>query len=278
MEKTIGKLFNSSSSGEKGDAVKKLIEQSTPNTDFFLMVLLSVAMASFGLVLNSAAVVIGAMLIAPVLSPILSLAMGIVMFNENVIRRAVFTLAKSLAFAIGTAFVIGLFFASKSDMQATEIVSRTAPSLIDAAVAIVAGFAASFALVKPKLSEAIPGIAISVSLVPPLAVTGLGLATLDFAVAKGAFLLFFINILGIIFASVFVFSSMNLYTKRGTADRAIKDAEKAEEEKVVITEKETQDAKPLQKDPQLAQNELENSIEEVATPAVEQEVIEGKVE
>jgi uncharacterized hydrophobic protein (TIGR00271 family) len=276
MEKTIGQLFNSSSSGEKSDAVKKLIDQSTPNMDFFLMVILSVAMASFGLILDSAAVVIGAMLIAPVLSPILSLAMGIVMFNENLIKRATFTLGKSLVFAVGSAFVIGLFFASKEGIQVPEILSRTSPSLLDAAVAVVAGFAASFALVKPKLSETIPGIAISVSLVPPLAATGLGLATFNLAVAKGAFLLFFINVLGIIFASVFVFSSMNLYTKRGTADRAIKEAEKAEEEKVGIVEKEVKEAKPLQKNPEVAKDELENSLEEVAV--AEEEVIEIKSE
>jgi uncharacterized hydrophobic protein (TIGR00271 family) len=276
MEKTIGQLFNSSSSGEKSNAVKKLIDQSTPNMDFFLMVILSVAMASFGLILDSAAVVIGAMLIAPVLSPILSLAMGIVMFNENLIKRATFTLGKSLLFAVGAAFVIGLFFASKEGVQVPEILSRTSPSLLDAAVAVVAGFAASFALVKPKLSESIPGIAISVSLVPPLAATGLGLATFNLAVAKGAFLLFFINVLGIIFASVFVFSSMNLYTKRGTAERAIKDAEKAEEEKVEIVEKEVKEAKPLNKDPEATKDELENSIEEVAV--AEEEVIEQKSE
>jgi uncharacterized hydrophobic protein (TIGR00271 family) len=272
MEKTIGKLFNSSSSGEKGHAVKKLIDQSTPNMDFFLMVILSVAMASFGLLLNNAAIVIGAMLIAPVLSPILSLAMGIVMFNESLIRRAVLTLGKSLLFAIGAAFVIGLLFGTKEGLIVPEVLARTTPNLLDAAVAVVAGFAASFALIKPKLSETIPGIAISVSLVPPLAVTGLGLATFNLAIAKGAFLLFLINILGIIFAAVFVFSSMNLYTKRGTAERAIKDADDAEEEKVVIIEEETEKAKPLNKDPEAAQDELEDSIEEVA--AGEEEVIE----
>jgi uncharacterized hydrophobic protein (TIGR00271 family) len=273
MEKTIGRLFNSSSSGEKGEAVKKLIDQSTPNMDFFLMVVLSIAMASFGLLLNNTAIVIGAMLIAPVLSPILSLAMGIVMFNESLIRRAVLTLGKSLLFAIGAAFVIGLLFGTKEGLVVPEILSRTTPNLLDAAVAIVAGFAASFALIKPKLSETIPGIAISVSLVPPLAVTGLGLATLNFAIAKGAFLLFLINILGIIFASVFVFSSMNLYTKRGTAERAIKDANEAEKEKVTVIEKEVKKAKPLNKNPEAAQDELENSIEEVASG--EDEVIEN---
>ena len=268
MEKTIEKIFNTSSSGEKSEAVKKLIDQSTPNTDFFMMVVLSIAMATFGLLLDNTAIVIGAMLIAPVLSPILSLGMGIVMFNESLIRRAVFTLGKSLLYAIGAAFLIGLLFGSKDGVSVREVLSRTTPNLLDAAVAVVAGFAASFALIKPKMSEAIPGIAISVSLVPPLAVTGLGLATLNFAIAKGAFLLFVVNILGIIFASVFVFSSMNLYTKRGTADRAIKDADKVvdieKDEDIIITENESKVSQPLQKNPVLAKGELESSLKEVS--------------
>ncbi|NCS99604.1 TIGR00341 family protein [Candidatus Parcubacteria bacterium] len=268
MEKTIEKIFNTSSSGEKSEAVKKLIDQSTPNTDFFMMVVLSIAMATFGLLLDNTAIVIGAMLIAPVLSPILSLGMGIVMFNESLIRRAVFTLGKSLLYAIGAAFLIGLLFGSKDGVSVREVLSRTTPNLLDAAVAVVAGFAASFALIKPKMSEAIPGIAISVSLVPPLAVTGLGLATLNFAIAKGAFLLFVVNILGIIFASVFVFSSMNLYTKRGTADRAIKDADKVvdieKDEDIIITENESKVSQPLQKNPELAKGELESSLKEVS--------------
>jgi len=268
MEKTIEKIFNTSSSGEKSEAVKKLIDQSTPDTDFFMMVVLSIAMATFGLLLDNTAIVIGAMLIAPVLSPILSLGMGIVMFNESLIRRAVFTLGKSLLYAIGAAFLIGLLFGSKDGVSVREVLSRTTPNLLDAAVAVVAGFAASFALIKPKMSEAIPGIAISVSLVPPLAVTGLGLATLNFAIAKGAFLLFVVNILGIIFASVFVFSSMNLYTKRGTADRAIKDADKVvdieKDEDIIITENESKVSQPLQKNPELAKGELESSLKEVS--------------
>jgi len=268
MEKTIEKIFNTSSSGEKSEAVKKLIDQSTPNTDFFMMVVLSIAMATFGLLLDNTAIVIGAMLIAPVLSPILSLGMGIVLFNESLIRRAVFTLGKSLLYAIGAAFLIGLLFGSKDGVSVREVLSRTTPNLLDAAVAVVAGFAASFALIKPKMSEAIPGIAISVSLVPPLAVTGLGLATLNFAIAKGAFLLFVVNILGIIFASVFVFSSMNLYTKRGTADRAIKDADKVvdieKDEDIIITENESKVSQPLQKNPELAKGELESSLKEVS--------------
>ncbi|PCI19590.1 TIGR00341 family protein [Candidatus Wolfebacteria bacterium] len=224
----ISDIFNNTSGGEKEGAVEKLISQSTPTIDFFLMVALSVFMAAFGLLIDSSAIVIGAMLIAPVLYPLLSSSMGIVMFNKKLIRLSLTTLLKSIAVGIGAAFIVGIFFGSKEALLANEIMSRTSPSLIDAAIAVVAGFAASFALVKPKLSETLPGIAISVSLVPPLAVTGLGLAFFDGAIIRGSLLLFFVNVIGIMFASVFVFSAMNFYIKRGAATQAIKKEEKEE--------------------------------------------------
>ena len=227
-------LFNHTSK-EKKDAVEKLIDQSSPSYDFFLMVAFAVLMAAFGLLIDSPAVVIGAMLISPVLYPTMSASMGVVMSNEKLIKRSLVTLLRSMLVMIAAGFIVGLFFASKESLLSGEILSRTSPSLIDAVIAIIAGLAASFALVKPKLSEVLPGIAISVSLVPPLAVTGIGLALLDGAVIKGSLLLFFVNVLGIVFASMFVFSAMNFYVKRGTAERAIEKEEEEEKEKEDIT-------------------------------------------
>lgn len=233
----LKELF-SSTSEEKKEAVEKLITHSSPSHEFFLMVVLSVIMAAFGLLIDSPAIVIGAMLVAPVLYPTLSSSMGIVMKNEKLMKRSLVTLLKAALLAIGAAFLVGLFFASRESLLSSEIISRTSPSLIDAAIAVVAGLAASFALVKPRLSETLPGIAISVSLVPPLAVTGLGLALFDGAIIRGSLLLFFVNVFGIIFASVFVFSLMNFYIKRGTAERVIEKEEKEMEERKDVIAKE----------------------------------------
>jgi len=220
----LSQLFSHSSEEKKG-AVEKLITQSSPDHDFFLMVALAVLMAAFGLIIDSIAIVIGAMLVSPVIYSLLSSSMGIVMFNDKLMRRSFTTLLKAVAISIGAGFVVGLFFASKESLLTSEIISRTSPSLIDAAIAVVAGLAASFPLVKPKLNETLPGIAVSVSLIPPLAVTGLGLAFFDGAIIRGSLLLFFVNVLGIIFASVFVFSAMGFYVKRGTADKEIEKEE-----------------------------------------------------
>lgn len=220
-------LFEQVTEREKQEAVQKLIEYSYPNTDFYLMVILSVAMATFGLLLNSASVVIGSMLIAPILYPTLSLAMGVTMNNRAVLHKSAIALVKAFLFALGTSFVITVLFGTRyGAISSAEIISRTGPSLMHAGVAVIAGFAASFALIKPKLSEMLPGVAISVALVPPIAVTGIGIAVGNLGMIRGSFLLFLINALGVVFTSLLVFSLMNLYTKRGAADRAIHEEDK----------------------------------------------------
>jgi len=101
-----------------------------------------------------------------------------------------------------------------------EILSRTQPLLPYTAIAVIAGLAASFALVKPHLNEMLPGVAISVALIPPLAVVGIGIVQLDWNMISGSFLLFVVNIVGVVFASMVTFSMMNFYVKRNVAQEA----------------------------------------------------------
>ena len=214
-------LFNNLTEKDKSDAVENLIENSTPNKDFFLMIILSVLMATFGLLINSPAVIIGSMLIAPILHPILSLALGIIISDTRLIYRSFYTVLKSLAYGIAAAALVTVFFSYEGYSLTEEILARTEPSLAYAGIAIIAGLAASFALVKPKMSEALPGIAISVALIPPLAVTGIGIAKFDWGIISSSFILFIINSVGIIFSSMIVFSLMNLYVKRKVAETTI---------------------------------------------------------
>jgi uncharacterized hydrophobic protein (TIGR00271 family) len=237
-------LFKTTSNEHKEAAVKKLIENSFPSADFYLMVVLSVAMASFGLIMDSAAIIIGSMLIAPVLYPILSTAMGFIIFNDTLTLKSAKTLIKSMVVAIATAFVIGLIFGDAEFVRnAAEIQTRTSIGINHILVAIVAGLASAFALVKPKMSETLPGIAISVSLVPPLAVTGVGLAIFDLGIAKGSFSLFIVNVIGVLIASALVFSLMNFYTVRKGATKAIveEEAEAEVREHALAAAKEQED-------------------------------------
>lgn len=226
-------LFNNLSEKDKSKAIENLICESTPRQDFFLLVILSVLMATFGLLINNVAIIIGSMLIAPMLYPIISLSLGIIMADSKLISRSFYTVIKSSAFGIAVSTLVTLFFNSSFQMN-TEIASRTETSMVYFCVAFIAGLAASFALIKPHLSETLPGIAISVAIIPPLAVTGIGIARFDWNIISSSFLLFLTNIAGIIFASMFVFSMMHLYVARTAAKKAVEKEElavKKEQEK-----------------------------------------------
>lgn len=223
-------VFDNIENKDKNAAIETLINRSTPYQDFFLLVLLAMFMATIGILMNNVAIIIGSMLIAPVLYPIMGIAMGTVMADRKLIMRSIATFWKSVALSLIAAGVITLIMyppGGTLPLQITpELLLRTQPTLPDAAIAIIAGLAASFALVKPLLSETLPGVAISVALVPPLGVVGIGLATLNWDIAIGAFILFLVNTLGILFACVMIFSIMNFYVKRPIATEAIKKEDK----------------------------------------------------
>ena len=215
-------LFDTLTSKDKTEAVERLIKGSTPRQDFFLMITLSILTATFGLLLSSTPIIIGSMLIAPMLYPLLSLSLGIIMSDFKLISRSFYTILKSLAFAAVAAAGATLLFSSQFRELTPIIYTMSQPTLPYVIVAIIAGFAGSFALVKPHLSETLPGIAISVALIPPLAVVGIGLAKFNWGIISGSLLLFLVNAIGVIFASMITFSLMNFYVKRSEAAETVK--------------------------------------------------------
>ncbi len=231
-------IFNHLSQKDKRLAIEDLIHDSTPRPSFFAMVILSVLMATFGLLIDNASVIIGSMLIAPILSPILSLSMGIVMSDSMLVARSGWTLIKSLAVGVALATVATLFVSAESRTVGAEILSRMQPSLVFFSIAFVSGFAAALARVNPDLSETLPGIAISVALIPPLAVVGIGIALLNWPMISGAAMLMAVNVVGIVFASMLVFSMMNLYVNRDVAVRAAQAEDRALEREKARAERE----------------------------------------
>lgn len=230
-------LFNNLRSRDKSDAIERLIEGSTPNQDFFFMIILSILTATFGLLVNDLAVIIGSMLIAPMLYPLLSLSLGIVMSDSKLISRSFYTIAKSFLIGAGAAAVATFIFSSHLQELTPEIVARTRTTIPNVMIAVAAGFAGSFALVKPKLNENLPGVAISVALIPPLAVFGIGLAKFNIEVINGSLILFLVNVGGIIFASMMTFSLMDFYTKRKEAHEVAENADKKTEQEQKRAEK-----------------------------------------
>lgn len=178
-------------------------DSARPGPNFVVLIVLSSIIATLGLLLNSAAVVIGAMLVAPLMSPILGFSLGMVLGDVRLVRLSVESTFKGVALALLIAVFIGILSPIK-DVTA-EITARTQPTLLDLGIALASGMAGAYALSRKEVSAALPGVAVAAALMPPLSVAGLGLAVGEPQVAGGAFLLFVANIAAISLAGVIVF-------------------------------------------------------------------------
>ncbi|OHA06156.1 MAG: TIGR00341 family protein [Candidatus Sungbacteria bacterium RIFCSPLOWO2_01_FULL_47_10] len=223
---------------ERGKTITRLIESSYPGSLFFIMLVVSAIIAAIGLILNNASIVIGSMLVAPFLSPVLSLSMGIVLADFELIKRSIVIISKATGISIFVAAIFAMFIFVPRGYN-SEILSRALPSLPYLYIAIAAGVAAAFSVAKPYIAEFIVGVAVSVALLPPLAVSGIGISEFDAIVALGAFQLYVVNLIGIIFAGVVIFSLMGFYPVRKQAEKAIK----VEEEKLEHEKEEGQEVK-----------------------------------
>ncbi|MBU1032559.1 MAG: TIGR00341 family protein [Patescibacteria group bacterium] len=214
------------------DLIDRLFEESKPSPGFYLLICLASIIAAVGLIQNNAPVVIGAMLVAPLLAPVLTLGSSIVTGRLEVVARSIKGVLKMMAVVLVVGVVVSLFVGRAPDTSALLV--RTQPHLEDFFVALAAGIAAAFAYARPNMSPTLPGIAVSVSLLPPIVNAGILFADGQERAGLGAFGLFGINLIGIIFASIVIFSLMNLYRARGEAVKVIQREEKdAKDEKRV---------------------------------------------
>lgn len=190
---------------EKQQVYQAIAEGSEPKLSFYILVVLSTIIAAYGLIANSTAVVIGAMIVAPLMTPIIGIALSLVSSDSHLFRLAIIAEIAGVVCSIALGFMAGKFTFGVE--LSAEILARTQPLPYDILVALAAGFAGAYSLVNPKINAALAGVAIAVSLVPPLAATGICLALERYDLALGAFLLFFANFLAIQLASVFIFIS-----------------------------------------------------------------------
>ena len=194
---------------------------SIPSIDFFMLLICATVITTLGLLANNNAVIIGGMVIAPLMNPILSMSFAIVTGNWQWYRRSMVTAFLGVGCAILVSYLISA--ALPINVVGSEIVARTSPNLIDLGIASAAGAAGAFALTRPSIgSSIIAGVAIAVALIPPLCVVGIGMgigddiaAEIDRAmvinldVASGAFLLFLTNLTGIISTACVVFLALS---------------------------------------------------------------------
>ncbi len=221
----------------KRETFEKLFKDSAPSYDFFLMLVLSAILVSIGLLINNSIVIIGGMLVAPILFSVLSFSMGIVVGDIKLMKRSGEIILQSLLIVVVVSLVISFLTIDKK--LTLEIFSYAQPSLAYFLIAFFSGLAAAYSLVRPNLSEKFSGVAISVSLIPPLSALGIAFSFLDFKVIAGSFELFFLNLIGVIFASLIVFSVFKFFEVKDSIEKEIKAEEKIfqEEEKEKKKEK-----------------------------------------
>ena len=199
------------SAGRAQSVIEEITEGSNPHWRFYALLITSAMIAAFGLVSNSVAVIIGAMLVSPLMMPVFGIALGMLQGNPKLLGRAFRAELGGAGLAIAASCVFGLFEFQVTAGQATpEMLSRTHPSLIDLLVAIFAGFAGAIAMVDERISPALPGVAIATAIVPPLSTCGLCLAMGAFSGAGGALLLFLANIVSILIVSLVTFVATGL--------------------------------------------------------------------
>lgn len=194
------------------EVLAELTQASRPEFDYFLLVTLSCIIATLGLITDSAAVIIGAMLVAPLMSPILGLSLASVAGKQHVFRQAIIALAEGVLLALALSTLIGwmarlLPFGMLATLPG-EVLARTHPTPFDLGVALAGGAAASYALAQPRLSAALPGVAIATALMPPVCTIGIGLSLGNTSVALGAALMFVTNFAAISFAGILVFAAL----------------------------------------------------------------------
>lgn len=174
-------------------------ENAAFTAPYVVMNTLATMVACYGLLQNSTAVVIGAMIIAMLLGPISGIALALVSGDNALLRKALLAEAGGVLVVLGVAFVIGKIH---QDLPLTqEILSRTSPNILDLTIALAGGAAGAYATVSPRLSVGVVGVAIATALVPPLATCSICLARGENHLAFGGLLLFFANLVAIQFAS-----------------------------------------------------------------------------
>ncbi|MEE9456654.1 MAG: TIGR00341 family protein [bacterium] len=192
-------------------AYQDLRDASSPDRGYFVMIAVSAFIATFGLFLDSVAVIIGAMLIAPLMSPVLATGLAVAHGDPKFLRSALVAVAKGAVVAVVCAAVTAVITPELAPGK--EILIRTRPNLFDLAVAFASGVAGAYTFSSKHLSASLPGVAIAAALIPPLGVVGIGVGFGYHQIMWGALLLFGANLIAIAFGGAVTFIALGFYQK-----------------------------------------------------------------
>ncbi|MGD1851297.1 MAG: DUF389 domain-containing protein [Cyanophyceae cyanobacterium] len=198
-----------------------LLDDAALSLDYLVLAVCACVIATVGLLTGSAATIIGAMIVAPLVMPMRGVAMGAVQGEWRRLRQGMISVVAGAALSVALAAIAQLLVRVPASAFGPEILNRTQPNLGDLAMAIVAGAVCGFARIRPKLSDALAGTAIAVALMPPLCVVGITLAVGQYQASRGALLLYLTNLLGIILACMAVFALNGYHVSFRRTSRAL---------------------------------------------------------
>lgn len=182
-------------------------DRAAKQSAFWIMLSLSGVIAVCGVATDSTATVIGAMIVAPLSTPILGLGFGIVVGRPRLVRNSAVTVVLGVLIVIALGAVVAQILPNPSGvLDNSQVVGRTSPAVADLLAALATGLVGAIAIARRDVADVLPGVAIAISLVPPLGVVGVCLGSQAYSLAAGALVLFLSNVIAMVVTGVAVFS------------------------------------------------------------------------
>lgn len=206
---------------EQRRTIHSLLEESQANNSFYVFLSAASFIISLGFLANSLLIIVGGMLAAPLLFPVLSLGMGIATSSGSAIQRAFLVILKSIIITLIISFVTAFIFHDGGINEQMSVWSE--PSLLFFLTAFTSGIIAAFAWIKENIKTTLPGIAVTVTLLPPLALVGVSFSIFSREVFTGSIEIFLINLLGIVLGSTLIFSLFGFSKLQDVEEKRIKE-------------------------------------------------------
>ena len=195
-------------SKERTVLYSSLEESAGCDSDFLIMMCLSTSIATLGLLINSAAIIIGAMVVAPLMTPLIAGGCAMVRGDVSLFQKSMTAMIVGSIMALAMSFLIGILI--PNDTLTLEIIARGKPDILDLVVALLSGAAAAYATARPKVVASLVGVAVAAALVPPIATIGIALTEGEMLVAQGALYLFVTNLVAIVLGAAAMFYLMGI--------------------------------------------------------------------
>jgi uncharacterized hydrophobic protein (TIGR00271 family) len=227
--KKIIKIKNNNTENKK-TFISNIINSSAPNIDFYLMVIFSTIITTLGLISNNVPLIIAGMIVAPLLSPILAISLGITILNLKIIWRSIKIVFVAVLFSLIFSTLTGAIFNIK--INQINYLNSVEISWLSLAISFVAGIIASYSWTRENIKDYLSGVAIAVTIIPPLSLLGLLIYNFNTDLIIKDLLFFLLNIAGILLGSILVFLFMNFYKIKKTIDKNIEKEIKKEESDV----------------------------------------------